>query len=72
MLKCVLNASVPSFFPEAFNIPLWKETLWGKGMEELSNEFLQMFGETSQNKVLLSAEKKKKSYTLIYAVIYAP
>ena len=41
-------------------------------MEELSNEFLQMFGETSQNKVLLSAEKKKKSYTLIYAVIYAP
>ena len=33
-------------------------------MEELSNEFLQMFGETSQNKVLLSAEKKKK---IIYA-----
>ena len=29
-------------------------------MEELKNKFLQMFGETSQNKVSLSAAKKKK------------
>ena len=29
-------------------------------MEELKNKFLQMFGETSQKKVSLSAAKKKK------------
>ena len=29
-------------------------------MEELKNKFLQMFGETSQNKVSLSAAKKKR------------
>ena len=29
-------------------------------MEELKNKFLQMFGETLQNKVSLSAAKKKK------------
>ena len=39
-------------------------------MEELKNKFLQMFGETSQNKVSLSAAKtkqKRKKKIVIYA-----
>ena len=42
-------------------------------MEELKNKFLQMFGETSQNKVSLSAAKKKKRKKIKKKiVIYAP
>ena len=45
-----------SFFPGIFYILLGKKVLQGK-MGELRNEFFQMFGETSSNKLLFSPKK---------------